>query len=59
MINVVLFFHALLAIIGVGFYLIYSLWFARASQHPGHLEFALRGVKFMHDYVANPARSCC
>jgi uncharacterized membrane protein len=55
MIHVVLFVHVLLAIIAFGFNLTYSVWFARAAQHPEHLEFALRGVKFMDDYVANPA----
>jgi uncharacterized membrane protein len=56
MIRVVLFFHVLMAIIAFDFHLTYSVWVARAAQHPEQLEFALRGVKFVDDFIANPAR---
>jgi uncharacterized membrane protein len=47
--------HILLAITAVGFNASYGIWTARAARSPEHLDFALRGVKFMDDRVANPA----
>ncbi|HEV2239258.1 MAG TPA: DUF2269 family protein [Ktedonobacterales bacterium] len=47
--------HVLAAITAVGFNATYSIWLTRAQRNPAHLDFALRGVKFMDDYVANPA----
>ena len=47
--------HVLAAIVAVGFNATYALWLARAQRDPAHLDFALRGVKFLDDYVANPA----
>ena len=47
--------HVLLAIIAVGANVTYGVWMGRAKQQPEHLDFALRGVKFIDDYVANPA----
>lgn len=47
--------HILLAIIAFGFNATYAIWIQRAERHPEHLDFALRGVKFLDDYVANPA----
>jgi glucose uptake protein GlcU len=47
--------HIFLAIVAVGFNISYSVWLARASTQPQHLGFALRGVKFMDDRVANPS----
>jgi uncharacterized membrane protein len=52
---VVKFLHILMAIAAVGFNASYAVWLVRARSHPEHLEFALKGVKFMDDYVANPA----
>jgi len=49
------FIHILLAIIAFGFNATYGIWLARAQQHPEHLDFALRGVKLLDDYFANPA----
>jgi uncharacterized membrane protein len=53
--TVVKFVHILLAITAVGFNASYAIWTQRASRSPEHLGFALRGVKFMDDRVANPA----
>ena len=47
--------HILLAIVAVGFNISYGLWQARASREPQHMGYALRGIKFMDDRVANPA----
>ena len=49
------FVHILLAIVAFGFNATYAIWIARAQRDPQHLDFALRGVKFLDDYFANPA----
>ena len=49
------FIHILLAIIAFGFNATYAIWLIRAQRSPQHSDFALRGVKFMDDYFANPA----
>jgi uncharacterized membrane protein len=49
------FIHILLAIIAFGFNATYAVWIRRAERHPEHLDFALRGVKLLDDYFANPA----
>jgi uncharacterized membrane protein len=49
------FIHILLAIAAVGFNATYAIWIARAQSEPAHLDFALRGIKFLDDYIANPA----
>ena len=46
------FIHILLAIIAFGFNATYALWIARAQRYPEHLNFALRGVKILDDYMA-------
>lgn len=53
--TIVKFIHILLAIIAFGFNATYGVWLTRAQQHPEHLDFALRGVKILDDYFANPA----
>jgi uncharacterized membrane protein len=52
---VVKFLHTLFAIIAFGFNATYAIWLIRAQRNPQHTDFALRGVKFMDDYFANPA----
>jgi hypothetical protein len=47
--------HILLAIAAVGFNASYAIWLIRVRKHPEHLEFVLRNVKFLDDYIANPA----
>lgn len=53
--TLVKFAHILLAIVAFGFNATYALWITRGQRDPAHLEFALRGVKFLDDYFANPA----
>lgn len=53
--TVVKFLHILFAIIAFGFNATYAIWLIRAQRNPQHTDFALRGVKFMDDYFANPA----
>ncbi|HZW53136.1 MAG TPA: DUF2269 family protein [Candidatus Elarobacter sp.] len=47
--------HILLAITAVGANFTYGVWFARARRNPAFAETALRGIKFIDDYIANPA----
>ena len=47
--------HILLAIVAVGSNVTYSIWQARAAREPQHVGWALRGVKFLDDRIANPA----
>jgi uncharacterized membrane protein len=46
--------HVLLAITAVGTNVTYGAWSARSAREPEHLGFALRGIKFLDDRVANP-----
>lgn len=47
--------HILAAIAAVGSNVTYGVWTARSAADPAHLGFALRGVKFLDDRIANPA----
>ncbi len=47
--------HVVLAIIAVGFNISYAIWQARAAREPEHMGYALRGIKFLDDRIANPA----
>lgn len=47
--------HVLSAIIAVGANATYGLWSQLGSRDPQHLGFALRGIKFVDDRMANPA----
>lgn len=53
--NIFKYLHILLAIVAVGFNISYAIWLQRAARSPQHLDFALRGIKFLDDYIANPA----
>ena len=47
--------HILLAIVAVGLNISYGIWQARAAREPEHMGYALRGIKFLDDRVANPS----
>ena len=49
------FVHVLLAITAVGSNITYAAWNARGAMEPQHLSFALRGIRFLDQRVANPA----
>ena len=49
------FFHILLAIAAVGANFTYGAWFARANANPQFAPFALRGIAFIDNWIANPA----
>ena len=46
--------HVLLAITAVGSNITYAAWSIRGARQREHLGFALRGIKFLDDYIANP-----
>jgi uncharacterized membrane protein len=46
--------HVLCAIVAIGYNASYAVWLARGSVQRENLVFALRGIKFMDDRVANP-----
>jgi uncharacterized membrane protein len=52
---IVKYIHILAAIVAVGFNISYVVWIIRARRSPEHTAFALKGVKFLDDRVANPA----
>jgi hypothetical protein len=47
--------HVVAAITAVGANLTYGIWSSRAEREPAHLGFALHGIKFVDERVANPA----
>ncbi|MBI5965385.1 MAG: DUF2269 family protein [Chloroflexi bacterium] len=47
--------HVLSAIAAFGANITYALWLTRAEKNPEALPFALRTVKIMDDWIANPA----
>lgn len=49
------FLHILLAITAIGANLTYGVWFARANSNPAFAPVALRGIKFIDDWIATPA----
>src|SRR5438105_11486161 len=49
------FIHILAAIVAVGSNITYGVWSVRAGKDSSHLGFALRGIKFIDDRIANPA----
>ena len=48
------FLHVFSAIIAVGFNFSYIIWMVKGKMEKDHLLFALKGIKFMDDRVANP-----
>lgn len=47
--------HVLLAITALGSNITYGVWNALAAREPAHAPFALRGIAFIDQRVANPA----
>jgi len=47
--------HVFFAIVAVGLNISYAVWQARAAREPEHMGYALRGIKFLDDRIANPA----
>ena len=53
--TVLKFVHIVLAILAVGLNASYGIWLAQAKRQPEHFGFALRGVKRLDDWIANPS----
>lgn len=49
------FLHILSAVIALGFNLSYMVWMLRGQRQVEQLHFALRGIKLLDDWFANPA----
>ena len=47
--------HILAAITAVGSNITYGVWNIRSRIEPTHMSFALKGIKFIDDRIANPA----
>ena len=47
--------HVLLGMVAVGVNVSYAVWVSRASREPQHFGYALRGIKFLDDRIANPS----
>jgi len=47
--------HIVLAIAALGANFTYGVWIVRARKYPTFAATALRGVKFIDDWIANPA----
>jgi uncharacterized membrane protein len=52
---IIKFIHIFAAIVAVGSNVTYGAWLARVGSEPEHTTFALKGVKFIDDRIANPA----
>jgi uncharacterized membrane protein len=53
--SIVKYIHILSAIVAVGLNISYAIWILRAQREPAHTAFALKGIKFLDDRIANPA----
>jgi Predicted integral membrane protein (DUF2269) len=49
------FIHIASAITAVGANITYGVWNARIASEPSHTSFALKGIKFLDDRIANPS----
>ena len=52
---VLLYVHILAAIVAVGSNITYGVWSVLARQEPAHFGFALKGIRFLDNRIANPA----
>ncbi|MBC8161067.1 MAG: DUF2269 family protein [Roseiflexaceae bacterium] len=52
--TVLVFLHMLLSMLAVGFNFTYVIWILRGTRDQAMLPFALKTVKFIDDYLANP-----
>lgn len=46
--------HILTAMMAIGFNFTYVVWIQRGTRNPETLPFALKGIKFIDDFLANP-----
>jgi uncharacterized membrane protein len=55
LVTIIKFIHILAAIIAVGMNISYAVWIIRAQRDQAHTAFALKGIKFIDDRIANPS----
>jgi uncharacterized membrane protein len=55
LITILKFIHIFTAIVAVGMNISYAVWIIRAQREPAHTAFALKGIKFIDERIANPA----
>ena len=53
--DVLKYIHILAAIVAVGANITYGVWSVRARHEPAHLAFAIQGIRFLDNRIANPA----
>ena len=49
------FIHIFSAIVAVGANITYGVWNAFGAREPAHIGFALKGIRFLDNRIANPA----
>ncbi len=47
--------HILSAIVAVGANITYGVWSVRSRREPAHLEYTIKGIRFLDNRIANPA----
>ncbi|GAB4549440.1 MAG: DUF2269 family protein [Anaerolineae bacterium] len=52
--SLLVFAHIMAAMMAIGFNFTYVVWIRRGHSNPESLPFALKGVKFLDDFIANP-----
>lgn len=52
--TILVYIHIVSALVAIGFNFTYVVWIQRGTRNPDSLAFALKGVKFLDDYIANP-----
>ena len=52
---IVRFLHIAAAIVAVGTNITYAVWLVRAGSNPGNTVFALNGIRFLDNRLANPS----
>lgn len=52
--SLLVFAHIMTAMVAIGFNFTYIVWIRRGHSNPDTLLFALKGVKFLDDFIANP-----
>ncbi len=52
--SLLVFAHIMTAMMAIGFNFTYVVWIRRGHNNPESLTFALKGVKFLDDFLANP-----
>jgi uncharacterized membrane protein len=55
LVTILKFIHIFAAVVAVGMNISYAVWIIRAQREPAHTAFALKGIRFIDERIANPA----